>query len=126
MRRRPPESTRTDTLFPYTTLFRSVVALRQLGCAVKRHNGLAGSGGAAHPGGPRVALLDNGALIGVEEDHPLLDGRCRQSADLIRGEERGDPSQCAVLGDGVSNALLGFSGREIGRASCRERVWQYV
>src|SRR3546814_15983438 len=24
MRRRPPRSTRTDTLFPYTTLFRSV------------------------------------------------------------------------------------------------------
>src|SRR3546814_5901254 len=27
MLRRPPRSTRTDTLFPYTTLFRSVVAL---------------------------------------------------------------------------------------------------
>src|SRR3546814_7069266 len=26
MRRRPPRSTRTDTLFPYTTLFRSVEA----------------------------------------------------------------------------------------------------
>src|SRR3546814_3106979 len=26
MRRRPPRSTRTDTLFPYTTLFRSLVA----------------------------------------------------------------------------------------------------
>src|SRR3546814_11213860 len=26
MRRRPPDSTRTDTLFPYTTLFRSIVA----------------------------------------------------------------------------------------------------
>src|SRR3546814_5196803 len=25
MRRRPPRSTRTDTLFPYTTLFRSAV-----------------------------------------------------------------------------------------------------
>src|SRR3546814_9503052 len=25
MRRRPPRSTRTDTLFPYTTLFRSIV-----------------------------------------------------------------------------------------------------
>src|SRR3546814_17945355 len=25
MRRRPPESTRTDTLFPYTTLFRSKI-----------------------------------------------------------------------------------------------------
>src|SRR3546814_1291289 len=27
MVRRPPRSTRTDTLFPYTTLFRSVVAI---------------------------------------------------------------------------------------------------
>src|SRR3546814_12874416 len=27
MVRRPPRSTRTDTLFPYTTLFRSVVGL---------------------------------------------------------------------------------------------------
>src|SRR3546814_4385560 len=29
MRRRPPRSTRTDTLFPYTTLFRSVANLRK-------------------------------------------------------------------------------------------------
>src|SRR3546814_2258429 len=28
MRRRPPRSTRTDTLFPYTTLFRSAVSRR--------------------------------------------------------------------------------------------------
>src|SRR3546814_4402781 len=28
MIRRPPRSTRTDTLFPYTTLFRSVAAYR--------------------------------------------------------------------------------------------------
>src|SRR3546814_21112509 len=31
MRRRPPRSTRTDTLFPYTTLFRSGL---RLGCLV--------------------------------------------------------------------------------------------
>src|SRR3546814_10019026 len=31
MIRRPPRSTRTDTLFPYTTLFRSVGAGQQLG-----------------------------------------------------------------------------------------------
>src|SRR3546814_7799280 len=30
MIRRPPRSTRTDTLFPYTTLFRSALAARQL------------------------------------------------------------------------------------------------
>src|SRR3546814_7029309 len=34
MIRRPPRSTRTDTLFPYTTLFRSVQARARLG-----HNG---------------------------------------------------------------------------------------
>src|SRR3546814_15416309 len=31
MSRRPPRSTRTDTLFPYTTLFRSVFKLRSNG-----------------------------------------------------------------------------------------------
>src|SRR3546814_19970206 len=33
MIRRPPRSTRTDTLFPYTTLFRSVGNLLQRACA---------------------------------------------------------------------------------------------
>src|SRR3546814_16982759 len=33
MIRRPPRSTRTDTLFPYTTLFRSNVACKLLNCA---------------------------------------------------------------------------------------------
>src|SRR3546814_8109825 len=32
MIRRPPRSTRTDTLFPYTTLFRSRGAEQQHGC----------------------------------------------------------------------------------------------
>src|SRR3546814_17900755 len=31
MRRRPPRSTRTDTLFPYTTLFRSEIVARHAG-----------------------------------------------------------------------------------------------
>src|SRR3546814_4775723 len=33
MIRRPPRSTRTDTLFPYTTLFRSVLAVVRRGAA---------------------------------------------------------------------------------------------
>src|SRR3546814_9200858 len=36
MLRLPPRSTRTDTLFPYTTLFRSDVA-RSCDCTVRRH-----------------------------------------------------------------------------------------
>src|SRR3546814_4502396 len=48
MIRRPPRSTRTDTLFPYTTLFRSVAALLrdQHGRAA-----VAGAGGAPVAGG---------------------------------------------------------------------------
>src|SRR3546814_9401778 len=34
MIRRPPRSTRTDTLFPYTTLFRSAIVMKQLGVNV--------------------------------------------------------------------------------------------
>src|SRR3546814_13451221 len=37
MIRRPPRSTRTDTLFPYTTLFRSVGYLPDRLSAVARH-----------------------------------------------------------------------------------------
>src|SRR3546814_11527344 len=34
MIRRPPRSTRTDTLFPYTTLFRSICLLGALACYI--------------------------------------------------------------------------------------------
>src|SRR3546814_3228755 len=46
MIRRPPRSTRTDTLFPYTTLFRSCAALpsfrfgESLGCGIQRADDL--------------------------------------------------------------------------------------
>src|SRR3546814_20474156 len=36
MRRRPPRSTRTDTLFPYTTLFRSAVFFSLFGIPLGR------------------------------------------------------------------------------------------
>src|SRR3546814_19336179 len=43
MKRRPPRSTRTDTLFPYTTLFRSLAARLAL-----RHGHAANSAGGSH------------------------------------------------------------------------------
>src|SRR3546814_5895299 len=59
MIRRPPRSTRTDTLFPYTTLFRSMAAFAVAGVAV-----LLGSMRAAGKQAlMRVAL--GGALIGL-------------------------------------------------------------
>src|SRR3546814_11348063 len=52
MIRRPPRSTRTDTLFPYTTLFRSARRLQLPG-----HRGRqVESGGRRRRGGQRVRL----------------------------------------------------------------------
>src|SRR3546814_5266573 len=59
MIRRPPRSTRTDTLFPYTTLFRSTSRVREY----SRLFGLTRD---------RVAMLPEGCLImhpGRSEEH---------------------------------------------------------
>src|SRR3546814_4548090 len=52
MIRRPPKSTRTDTLFPYTTLFRSVFRLVAMIDAVERYAGLLDEGGEMRMLGP--------------------------------------------------------------------------
>src|SRR3546814_18098910 len=62
MIRRPPRSTRTDTLFPYTTLFRSQRRPRRARLSVRRG---AASGGDARALGlvrPRAALFVRGRL----------------------------------------------------------------
>src|SRR3546814_5341385 len=51
MIRRPPRATRTDTLFPYTTLFRSVILFRP-----------GTLGGSGFPAGSAVALVQGGNL----------------------------------------------------------------
>src|SRR3546814_12393568 len=58
MIRRPPRSTRTDTLFPYTTLFRSVAAV---GLQVLVHAGTPPLGLFAD--GDMAIVLDNGEII---------------------------------------------------------------
>src|SRR3546814_1182613 len=72
MIRRPPRSTRTDTLFPYTTLFRSlsgvavetaIVMLVYLNLALKRREGLAsGEGRRLEPQDVEDAVVE-GALL---------------------------------------------------------------
>src|SRR3546814_4928072 len=64
MIRRPPISTRTDTLFPYTTLFRSfvlqrrqVVAVDRVGDLVGLLDGVRGDGGEGLFDVPRAAVL---------------------------------------------------------------------
>src|SRR3546814_8131951 len=63
MRRRPPRTTRTDTLFPYTTLFRSKARLLQfmeIGFLKRAEVGTNAVGG---PPGLRSSLLSIGGII---------------------------------------------------------------
>src|SRR3546814_17296382 len=102
MTRRPPRSTRTDTLFPYTTLFRS----------------------------PRldkliidVAFPDKEAALGYASKHftPELLGH-----ELRKLEHK--PKLYLTHHKPGTSAVIERECRlaQIGRASCRGRVWQSV
>src|SRR3546814_13916247 len=98
MIRRPPRSTRTDTLFPYTTLFRSErqalnLALQTLGdlqCHVRG-----------------TARKYRGELFTTD------------TSEQVAAPEHG----ASAFGDFLQH---GIAFLKIGRASCRERVCQYV
>src|SRR3546814_12670801 len=105
---RPPRSTRTDTLFPYTTLFRS------LGC----------------DGKARWQLL--AGLLFTEVDHDVdaicSASRCNHDLPDLFPFMGGlqiypHPLRSVVL---VAHAEPDAPPAEIGRAPCRERVCQYV
>src|SRR3546814_20474895 len=127
MIRRPPRSTRTDTPFPYTTLFRSAqpITLLLAGLAI---NALAGG------------LL---GLIAYSSSDPTLRAI---TLWLFGSLDRAGWSQLAVampailiaslllwrMAPALNGILLGEAAaahigvKEIGRASCREGVCKYV
>src|SRR3546814_19348644 len=107
MIRLPPRSTRTDTLFPDTTLFRAqLVALADKLALTSEQRDLARQRlRDRHLAAPRPEGRV-GALVGViVEDDEVAD------AFVIEANP-------AVIGVDI--------GGEIGRAQCGERVWQYV
>src|SRR3546814_14210458 len=103
MIRRPPRSTRNDTLFPYTTLFRSA----QEEYALDHRDALAAQQG---------ALPSQTAIYMATACACLIAGEAIATQFLrpIRGAET------------MSRAGHGVLVYEIGRASGRERVWQNV
>src|SRR3546814_14490168 len=127
MIRRPPRSTRTDTLFPYTTLFRSgdnfVHTLLEVVVAAPDEFA------SAH--GTRIDLYR--AFHRIWESAFIEDGEGQDDEDpLLRAADR-RLARIAPLGRQILllTALEGFSTEDaaiikIGRASCRERVCQYV
>src|SRR3546814_16441233 len=116
MIRRPPRSTRTDTLFPYTTLFQTEFR-------------------AGHQSADRSDPRGTGDVAGVD-DRPApapawpsrrnaqAAGSLAASADRCRSGE--DPFGFPNDLRGVSNPHLRHDlAGHIGRAVCRERVLLY-
>src|SRR3546814_18861328 len=126
--RRPPRSTRTNTLFPYTTLFRSrdlgfteadrIENIRRVGEVAKLMTdaGLIVITAFISPFRAERemvrAMLPEGEFIEVFIDTPLEEAERRDVKGLYKKARAGQ--------------LTNFTGIEIGRASCRERVCQYV
>src|SRR3546814_18780373 len=117
MIRRPPRSTLTETLLPYTTLFRS--GGRKAGEIGDMAVGMVVEQSVTQPqqpfdaqivGKPGLDLPFRHARIAIGVEQALF-GRDRQAGAV----------------DVDRPALENPAGRpEIGRASCRERVCQYV
>src|SRR3546814_21056891 len=86
--RRPPRSTPTDTLFPYTTLFRSV---RQqfVGEVARGGDAHVDDEGAALPGEPRPILVGEPlALARDEADRRAVIAMCERQHRFRRAAER--------------------------------------
>src|SRR3546814_18820189 len=117
MIRRPPRSKRTDTLFPYTTLFRS----RQPGADAER-----------------IEEADDGDMIAVARtavgEQALAQLRSEQVHAALRASEVSSSSEAGSASGrkagSQSAALLAWLAARtiegVGRASGRERVCQYV
>src|SRR3546814_13508808 len=131
MIRRPPRSTRTDTLFPYTTLFRSeaermLAELREAQANLILSEKMASLGslvaGMSHeistPLGIGVSAASHLAAEIARLSGNFQDGQLRRS-DLDSFLE------AATEATRIMQANLGRAARQIGRASCRERVCQY-
>src|SRR3546814_12996540 len=123
MIRRPPRSTRTDTLFPYTTLFRS------LGETIQIEVTLPTEPWCIHVDRNQ---LENALLNLAINARDAMDGE--GTIGLIGENIALDESSCAgkdiPAGDYVRLSVIdrgaGMPPDEIGRASCREGVCRHV
>src|SRR3546814_16641794 len=114
MIRRPPRSTRTDTLFPYTTLFRSWWATF---LGVRPYDGRHFNTGRETfllpvtwaDGWPRITAPGAAVpYVHARPDLPVATAPAPTTGPMARRERFDGPAL------------------QIGRESCRARVWQYV
>src|SRR3546814_16366721 len=119
MIRRPPRSTRTDTLFPYTTLFRSKFLEGALASEIGRHRDRDRVEHAAELGrqaGDPVRLVDEGIALVVR-----VAAADRQAEPV--GEVEGEVAEHRpCIGPHVARRITAEAGQpKTGRAACWER-----
>src|SRR3546814_855838 len=110
MRRRPPRSTRTDTLFPYTTLFRSQVCsfLWPVNCGIAHF--LRCQNGGELP--PSLDVLGTEVMVGVREAPE--DISLRFSDDLHNIKNR-----AGSIGSGINDSIHTVCDRHLITCSAR-------
>src|SRR3546814_8129102 len=113
MLRRPPRSTRTDPLFPYTTLFRSAVFLY---------------GGATLPGhalGKQATILDTIEAVGNVQNGTLSikDLGAMERGCLPRSEEHTSELQSLMR---ISYAVFCLKNKKCNRRDCIRTTTQPV
>src|SRR3546814_19784230 len=129
MSRRPPRSTRTDTLFPYTTLFRSVLiwVIRFADASIRVT-------GIDRPSSVNTRLIPHlrptmpivMVLASVQLDLDVNASRQLELHQRVKGFVVGvDNVQHALVRAGLV-LVERFFVDEIGRASCRDCVCEYV
>src|SRR3546814_21053252 len=104
MIRRPPRSTRTDTLFPYTTLFRST---------------------SSYPQDMSRVVTMNRVITAVLE-RPYDSRSSQQVVAQVDRNVYGGHGRSILIPRGSRIIGPASGGNEIGRAPCRARVCPYV
>src|SRR3546814_12604917 len=114
MVRRPPRSTRTDTLFPYTTPFRSIANAGSVG--FKRSKAQFGDIFASSPTQSTKTIAGQGTrLKGITQQ--FTQGSYEASEKTL---------DMAIVGEGLFIVKGNPPNEEIGTVACRERVCLYV
>src|SRR3546814_11730920 len=113
MIRRPPRSTRTDTLFPYTTLFRSAGYRSRHAAARRWRRGRFHR--PARSGDARAVLFIRPAAFGTGQPEPRpARPACRHGASARQGQQGARAERKSVVeGKGVSGRVVHGGSRMI-------------
>src|SRR3546814_11766494 len=137
---RPPRSTRTDTPFPYTTLFRPIVFVRLSIVSIEPSRKPAPGLRPPTEKSPPFTVAMRGRQAALACRRPRDYPRAPMEnfapparalvAHMIEDAERHPERTVAFQGAPGANSHVAvrqaFPDGQIGRAACRERVCQYV